>query len=188
MNRAVVRALRSNTIVAAPTDTIYGLLARAHSPVAVERLYALRNRDTQKPLIILISHLRDMQQFGVRLTAAQHRQCAALARTRRPTTMIVPLYSAVARERYAYLHRGHNTLAFRVVHQRWLRMVIAATGPLVAPSANPQGKPPADTSQHARAYFGNKVAIYCPSRPRTDRRPSRIVRIDSHGRCTVIRS
>jgi L-threonylcarbamoyladenylate synthase len=63
-------------------------------------------------------------------------------------------------KRWAYLHRGTGTLAFRVPDKKQLRDFLRKTGPLVAPSANPQGNVPAETIVQARKYFGNAVNCY----------------------------
>ena len=48
-----------------PTDTIYGLVASAWNPKAVERVYELKGRAPDKPCIILIRSLADLKKFGV---------------------------------------------------------------------------------------------------------------------------
>jgi len=63
-------------------------------------------------------------------------------------------------KKFSYLHRGTKTLAFRLPQLKWLRNLLKETGPLVAPSANPEGLPPAVTVSQAREYFGENVDFY----------------------------
>ena len=63
-------------------------------------------------------------------------------------------------EKFHYLHRGSNFLAFRLPADAPLRQFIYRTGPLVAPSANLEGLPPATTIEEAQNYFGDKVDFY----------------------------
>jgi L-threonylcarbamoyladenylate synthase len=60
------------------------------------------------------------------------------------------------------LHLGTQSLAFRVPKPKGLQSLLKKTGPLVAPSANPEGMKPALTMREAKKYFGNAVALYVP--------------------------
>jgi L-threonylcarbamoyladenylate synthase len=59
-----------------------------------------------------------------------------------------------------YLHRGTKTLAFRLPKDGKIRKFLGKTGPLVAPSANPEGKKPARNVREAQGYFGSAVDFY----------------------------
>lgn len=137
-----------------PTDTIYGIVGSALVPDTVERIYRLRRRNKKKPMIVLIQSLVELGRFGVSLTAKER----AIARRLWPgkVSIILPCRSA----KFAYLHRGTRTLAFRMPEPHWLRAMLRATGPLVAPSANFEGEPPAKTIAEAKRYFGSRVEFY----------------------------
>lgn len=60
--------LRKGEIAIIPTDTIYGIVGSALSPEVVEKIYQLKSRNFKKPLIILISSLKDLSLFKIRLT------------------------------------------------------------------------------------------------------------------------
>ena len=61
---------------------------------------------------------------------------------------------------FSYLHRGTKTLAFRLPKKGDLRELLKKTGPLAAPSANPEGLEPAKTVKEAKGYFGDAVDFY----------------------------
>ena len=80
------------------------------------------------------------------------------------------------RRKFSYLHRGTNSLALRVPAGAKIRAFLKQTGPLVAPSANTEGKPPAKTIAEAKKYFGERIDFYIDA-GKKDSRPSTFVRI-----------
>lgn len=151
-----------------PTDTLYGIVARALDKKAVRRLYRIRRHTPQKPFIILISNRKDLAAFGIRPSAAVSRFL------QRAWPGAVSVILPCRGKKFAYLHRETNTLAFRLPRSRWLLSLVHATGPLVAPSANPEGKKPAETMAQARRYFGTEVDAYA-SGGRLAGKPSTLV-------------
>lgn len=158
--------LIKNGVGVIPTDTLYGLVGRAQDRNAVERIYRLKGRQPNKPLIVLISSLDDLSKFKVKVDAKTKKVLEKYWPGK--VSVILPC----SNQEFEYLHRGTNTLAFRLPDYPKLRDLIKKTGPLVAPSANPEGFPPAKNIEEAREYFGNKVDFYYPkgilkSRPST---------------------
>lgn len=80
---------------------------------------------------------------------------AELSGGERPTSVIID--SPHAPE---WLRHSDGTVAYRVPRSPELRALLAETGPLVAPSANPQGLPPARSVAEVREYFGDKIDYY----------------------------
>lgn len=68
---AIVSILKSGGVGILPTDTLYGLVASAFDEKAAERIYELRKRTPDKPMIILISSLEDLKTFGIELSFSQ---------------------------------------------------------------------------------------------------------------------
>lgn len=169
MTSRIASILKRGGVGVLATDTLYGLVARAADPKAVERVYSLKRRRPDKPLIILIAHLTDIEQFGVALPAELKRQLSEYWPG--PVSIILPC----SRRDLSYLHRGTQALAFRVPAKASLRRLLRRTGPLVAPSANPQGLAPARTLAEARVYFGDQVDFY--RRGRTRDHASTIIQI-----------
>ena len=137
-----------------PTDTIYGILGSALSKKVVERIYTIKGRDENKPFIILISRIEDLKLFGVKISSDQQKYLKSVWPGK--VSVILPCKS----KKFSYLHRGTNSLALRLPKKKSLRALLEKTGPLVAPSANPQGFVPATTIREAKNYFGNTVDIY----------------------------
>lgn len=156
-----------------PTDTLYGLVGSALSPAAVERIYRLKGRDESKPFIILIGKTDDLKLFGIRVSVQEEKFLSRAWPGK--VSVILPCRD----ENFSYLHRGWNTLAFRLPNDPQLNAFLLKTGPLVAPSVNPQGKSPAKTPEEAQAYFGNRVDFYLDGGER-ESPPSTIVAFEEN--------
>ena len=158
------------------TDTIYGILARADSPEAMRRLYTVKHRNSLKSCIILttpaqaIPGLND-QQLADYLRLNQER----------PTSVVAP-----SAQIFPHLPHQQGTLAFRAVPEdSGLAELIHQVGPLLAPSANPEGLPPATTIREAMDYFGDTVDIYVDGGTAIATKPSRIIRFDGDDIVTI---
>ncbi len=162
-----------------PTDTIYGLVGLALSERTVKRIYKVRKRNPKKPLIILISDLADLKSFGV---SADEKIKSVLKEVwPGKVSVILPCSS----KKLKYLHRGTNSLAFRLPAKKPLRDLLAKIGPLVAPSANPEGAVPAATIKEAEKYFGKQADFYIDS-GKLESEPSTLIEV-KNGRIKVLR-
>lgn len=177
------KVLKDGGIIVAPTDTLYGMLARAFDKKAVERIYQIKGRDENKPFIILVTSMREIELFGFSVAKSS-------VMSRQLEEVCVPKVSVIlpcTLKKYAYLHRGSESLAFRIISKRnaHLYKLIQRVGPLVAPSVNPQGAIPAYTIPEAKKYFGKAVDAYVARGKRTGK-PSTIVSL-LKGKIEIIR-
>lgn len=175
----VVAILRRGGVGVLATDTLYGVVGSALSRKAVERIYRLRKRNPKKPLIVLIASMRELARFDVKADAQTKEFLAAVWPGKVSVVLPCPF------KKYAYLHRGTKTLAFRVPKSVLLQRLLQKTGPLVAPSANIEGMPPATTVTEAKKYFGDKADFYINAGRRVSA-PSTLVAIE-HGRIVIHR-
>ncbi len=150
----IIKSLKNNGVGVIPTDTLYGLVGSAFSPKAVERIYELRQRDKDKPCIVLISSIDDLKLFGISVTPDIQSKIQKFWPGK--VSIIFPL----SEEKFSYLHRGGKSLAFRFPRDKDLIEILKETGPLIAPSANIQSLPPATVIEDAERYFGTKVDFY----------------------------
>ena len=153
-----------------PTDTIYGLVGSALSRKTVERIYVARQRKPEKPFIVLIGSMGDLKLFKIKLDNFSKRVLNRVWPGK--VSVILPCRA----KNFSYLHRGTQTLAFRLPDKTWLRNLLKKTGPLVAPSANPEGLVPAKNIKEAKKYFGKKVDFYAGGK-RPDKLPSTLIQI-----------
>ncbi len=154
VSSALLRSLEKGGVAVMPTDTIYGIVGQALNQKTVERIYDLKKRTPTKPVIILIADVADVEKFGVVLSGADRGVCERLWPG--AVSIILPCVS----QKYEYLHRGTETLAFRLPADEDLRAFLRKTGPLIAPSANTEGQPPARTLDEARNYFHDEIDTY----------------------------
>ena len=106
LDNSVISALKNEQLIIAKTDTIYGILAAANSEKAVERLYEVKRRPLDKPVIILVANIDDIPD----LTPSIKRKYQEISKNR-PTTII----TKVSPNFLPHLPRNSGTLAFRVV-------------------------------------------------------------------------
>lgn len=151
-----------------PTDTVYGVVARAADPVAVQRLYELKHRE-HKPGTVIAANLEQLQALGLK-----HRYLSAVAQYwPGALSVVIPC----ANPQLAYLHQGKQSLAVRLPDNQQVHALLLQTGPLLTSSANQPGKPPANTLAEARAYFGDQVPLYVDGGDLSAQQPSTIIRI-----------
>jgi L-threonylcarbamoyladenylate synthase len=150
--QTVAEKLRLGSVGVLPTDTLYGLVASIHQAEAVERVYSLKHRDVSKPCIILISDLTDLQLFAV---ATEKYVSHFQQYWPGPVSLVMSV--GVCHE---HICRGGSDVAFRLPADLWLRQLLKKSGPLIAPSANPEGEPPAMTIIEAQKYFNDAVDFY----------------------------
>ena len=158
--------LTPGSIAVIPTDTVYGVVARAADPAAVSRLYELKRREN-KPGTLVGANIDQLVELGIKrryLTAVEQFWPGAVS-------VIIPCGPELG-----YLHQGKNSLAIRIPKYEWLSSLLEKTGPLVTSSANQPGEPPATTIAEAKAYFGDDVDWY-EDGGEINREPSTVIQV-----------
>ncbi len=150
----VVAALEAGGVVVLPTDTVYGLVARARDHAATAALFALKGRSHDVPLAVLCASVDQA------LALAEPRvgpAVAAIAARWWPG----PLTLVLRRRAGVDLHLGEpaHTIGLRVPDHDLVRKIAARVGPLAATSANRHGAPVAATAAAVAAALGDAVAL-----------------------------
>lgn len=164
---ALIDLLKNGAVGVAPSDTVYGLMANAHSTVAVARLYGLKQRD-QNPGTIIAASIAQLEALGLKARYLH----AVEQYWPNPLSVIIP-----CSDELAYLHLGKSSLAVRIPADKTLRVFLEQTGPLLTTSANQSGEPVAENIAEARAYFGDQVDFYVDSGDLGVRPASTIIRV-----------
>ena len=164
--KEIIKILKKGGIGVMPTDTLYGLVGSTFSKEAVKRIYKLKQRDKNKKLIILISSVNDLKKFKINLTNVQSRILNKIW----PGKVSVIL----------------NNVAFRLPKNKKLIEILKKTGPLVGPSANPEGLKSAENISQAKKYFGDKVDFYLAGGTLKGE-PSALIKISKNGEIKVLR-
>jgi L-threonylcarbamoyladenylate synthase len=151
-----------------PTDTVYGVVARAADPKAVARLYELKKRDN-KPGTLIAASLEQLEELGLK-----HRYLKAVEQYwPGAVSVIIP----AADPNLKYLHQGKMSLAVRIPDDKKLQQLLKDNGPLLTSSANQPDQPPANTITEAKKYFGDQVDFYVDGGDLSGRQPSTVIRI-----------
>lgn len=173
MNQDIINLLQKGGVGILPTDTLYGLVGVAENPQAVEKIYQIKGRSPEKPLIILISSINDLEKFNITLDSPTKKFLENIWPNK--VSVILPCDKV----KFEYLHRGTKTLAFRLPNYPELIEIIKQTGPLVAPTVNPERLPPAETIEDAKKYFDGTVAFYL-DKGKLSSEPSTIIEIKNN--------
>lgn len=150
-----------------PTDTIYGVVARAADQSATERLYGVKSREN-KPGTIIAANTAQLEELGLK-----HRYLKAVEQFwPGAVSVVIPCGQDLE-----YLHRGTGGLAVRIPADEDLRRFLQSTGPLLTSSANHSGEPPSITIAQAKKYFGKDIDFYIDGGDLSDRSPSTVIKV-----------
>jgi len=175
----VMDALRSGSVVALPTDTVYGLAVDPTVPGATARLFAVKSRPEEVDLPVLVGTLEQFEALvapGAAAAAARR-----LARVLWPgaLTIVVPRRPGLD---WALGAHG-DTVGVRCPGHAVVRRLCAEVGPLATTSANLHGAPPCTTAGAVARLFGDRVAAVVDG-GECDRPPSTVVDVvDGTPRC-----
>ncbi|HMR72877.1 MAG TPA: Sua5/YciO/YrdC/YwlC family protein [Candidatus Saccharibacteria bacterium] len=176
MINTTIHTLLTGGIVVVRTDTIYGIIARAADEAAVKKVYGVKKRQADKQCIVLIA---DASSVPAHAELIEHYSFTAAV----PTSVVVPVS-----DEPLWITRHSDSVAYRVVSNDFLKQVIAKVGPVIAPSANPEGQLPAKNIKEAENYFGNKVDLYVDGGEVPENiHASRIIRINPDGTVEQLR-
>ncbi len=148
------RLIKNGSVVAIPTETVYGLAANAFDTSAVKKIFEAKGRPQDNPLIVHISDIEDIQK----LTTEFPEKAARLAEKfwPGPLTMILKKSDKVPDEVTA----GLSTVAVRFPSHPVALAIVSSSGvPLAAPSANLSGKPSPTTAQHVMRDLSGKIPM-----------------------------
>ncbi len=147
------RLLRDGGLVAVPTETVYGLAARADSDDAVAAIYKAKGRPSFNPLIV---HVADLAAAERIVLVDERARLLAERFWPGALTMVLPLRSDAGLA--AAVTAGLPSAALRCPAHPVMRAVLEASGlPLAAPSANKSGAVSPTAAEHVRVSLGGAV-------------------------------
>ena len=147
------KLIKAGDVVAFPTETVYGLGADARNRDAISRVFQLKKRPADNPLIVHIGEIDQIYDFASEVPEA----AIILARHfwPGPLTIILPKKPEVL----DIVTGGLATVALRMPDHKIALELIRDTAPLVAPSANKSGRPSPTKPEHVKADFSNEIEI-----------------------------
>lgn len=139
-------------LVAFPTETVYGLGADAFNPIAVARIFEVKQRPHFDPLIVHVADPRTLDQLVKEIPPAARILIEQFWPG--PLTLVLPKKEEVPE----IVTAGLSSVAVRMPRQPMALSLIKQAGcPIAAPSANPFGYVSPTTAEHVRDQLGNQV-------------------------------
>jgi len=172
-----IEVLKKGGTLLYPTDTIWGIGCDARNATAVEKLYAIKERDHSKSMIVLV-------ESGKWKVESEDR----------PTTYILSekLWRPMLGDAIAdNLAAADGSLGIRIPQHAFCQEVIHRLGaPLVSTSANLSGRPSPKNYEEIEEELKRRVDFCVPPLPEllsTETRGSRIVKLLPDGTTTILR-
>jgi L-threonylcarbamoyladenylate synthase len=138
--KAAASALLAGGVALLPTDTVYGLVAHPEQPLAIRRIFQLKQRPDALRLQVLARSLDDLERIGAILPSSAE-ALLANATIRGGITFIF----ALDPDRRPDWLSERDEAGVRFPDDAAMQDIIGETGPLFATSANAHGKPPGET-------------------------------------------
>jgi len=181
---AAVELLRNGELVALPTETVYGLAAKALNPIPVAKIFEAKERPCFDPLIV---HLPNRDWLGriVDVPAGDRQLIGRLGDKfwPGPLTIVLPKREIVP----DIVTAGLDTVAVRLsAHPVFAEIVGELDEPLAAPSANRFGRVSPTTAQHVLDELDGRIPLIVDAGPTEHGIESTIVAVRD-GRIAVLR-
>lgn len=146
--------LHAGGLVAFPTETVYGLGADARNPEAVSRIFAVKGRPADHPLIVHLADAGQLIQWAQKIPEAAWQLAQAFWPG--PLTLILPRLPSVPNA----VTGGLDTVALRVPdHPVALALLTAFGGGIAAPSANRYGRVSPTSAQDVQEELSDCVDL-----------------------------
>jgi L-threonylcarbamoyladenylate synthase len=157
---AAVRVLRTGGLVAFPTETFYGLGALAFDEAAVARVFKVKDRPGDKPLLVLVDSLAMVERVAREVPDRARRLMARYWPG--PLTLVLPARADLP----AALTAGTGTIGVRLSGYPVARALVQAAGaPITAPSANLRDGASPRTADEVLAALGPRVDLVLDGGP-----------------------
>jgi L-threonylcarbamoyladenylate synthase len=152
--------IRNGGIVAFPTETVYGLGADAFNPIAVARVFEIKNRPIFDPLIVHIADLNEMSRLVIDIPLPVEKLIKRFWPG--PLTIVFSKKEEVP----DIVTAGLPTVAIRMPrHPIALGLIEESGRAIAAPSANPFGYVSPTTADHVRDQLGDRVDLILDGGP-----------------------
>jgi L-threonylcarbamoyladenylate synthase len=164
------RVLKGDGVIAAPTETFYGLAAHPFQEAALSRLFILKERSPVKPVLLLVDGQEMLHQVVREIPGPARRLMEKFWPG--PLTIIFPSLPHLPR----LLTGGTGTIGVRQPRQRLTCRLIAALGhPITGTSANRAGHRPCLRADEVAREFGDHLDLILEADPCPGGLPSTIV-------------
>lgn len=152
--------LQNGGLVAFPTETVYGLGAVYNNESALRKVFAVKGRPADNPLIVHIWQLTQLSELTTEISSKAERLIEEFWPG--PLTLIFPKSAGVS----AVVSAGLDTVAVRMPSHPVAQQLLQVTGiPVAAPSANLSGRPSPTRGEHVRDDLAGKIEVIIDAGP-----------------------
>lgn len=165
---ALIDVLHNDGVGVLLTDTVYGIVGRAQSVAAAERVIEAKGRK-YKPGTLIAANVQQLAALGMpwhHLKVAEHFWPGAVS-------VVIP-----AGPELGYIHLGKDSIVVRVPDKPELLSLLEKVGPLLTTSANLPDEPMISTIDEAQKLFGRRLNFYVDGGPVSTPVASTIIRIE----------
>lgn len=175
--------IKNNQIILYPTDTVWGIGCDATSEKAVAKIYAIKQREETKSLVILVSSLEMLKKY---VAEVPNKALEILEKATNPTTIVYDHPIGIAKNAIG----KDNTIAIRIASDDFCKKMIADFGkPIVSTSANISGEPtPKQFSEISPAILNEVDYVVDLHHDKICEKSSTIIKVTNQNQVTVIRA
>ena len=154
LNKAKI-AIEKGDVVAVPTETVYGLAANAYNTKAVKKIFSLKKRPSNNPLIV---HFKNVEQ--IKKEAIINKNFLKLVKKFSPGPLTYVLKKKGDSKISRLANKNLDTIAVRIPSEKnIIKLLNIVKCPLAAPSANKSKSLSPTTAKHVAEEFGNKLKM-----------------------------
>ena len=149
-----ITLLNQENIIAIPTETVYGLAGNIFSEIALKKIFELKNRPFNNPLIVHVKSIDQIQKIASEIPEIAFKLAEKFWPG--PLTLVLKKQPHIS----DLVTANKDTVAIRMPnHKRTLELLQKLDFPLAAPSANPFGSISPTSSKHVLDYFNDKLEL-----------------------------
>jgi len=176
---AAIAAINDGQPIVIPTDTVYGLAVRAGDADALDRVFQMKRRPTERSIAVLVGDVAQAAEFA-HLNKFERRVAAECW----PGALTLVLNRRADAD--ASIGRDDGTVGVRCPDHSFVRMLAQAVGPLATTSANLSGEPTPPAAPDAIASLDGSISVaiedgLCQGQAST------VARVDHDGDIMVLR-
>jgi L-threonylcarbamoyladenylate synthase len=160
--------LRSGSLVAFPTDTVYGLGAMAFNFQAIDQLYTVKGRDTSKAIAVLVGSISVLAQ--VTIESGMNAQRLVKSFWPGPLTLVMPRHPSLPPNLSPL-----PTIGVRMPDHKYALALLNRTGPLAVTSANLSGVPSAKSAEEVFVQLNGQIPLILNGGTTPGKVPSTVV-------------
>ena len=174
--------LKKGELVAFPTETVYGLGACISQPDSIKKIFKVKKRPQDNPLIAHIATLEECNALAIEIPNMFFQLAEAFFPG--PLTLVIQKHPSIS----SIVSGGLNTIAIRMPAHSIARALIAEVGEaLVAPSANLSGTPSSTRAEHVMEDFQGKIAAVIDGGDTVHGMESTVIDLVTFGKPTLLR-